>query len=147
MNAQIKYYHTVKETMSCDCGEARLMSEMLKTTLPCSHLFSLGVPFPEIQPPKIERFNRTGGELFVEYKFIKSEEVKIDHDYYIGIRNHVYKQIKRFSHNKDKDKIMEFVNHNLPFKETIQEFILGYPAETFSVIDKGIAFFYKEKKK
>ena len=93
MNAQIKYYHTVKETMSCDCGEARLMSKMLKTALPCSHLFSLGVPFPEIQPPKIERFNRTGGELFVEYKFIKSEEVKIDHDYYTGIRNHVYKQI------------------------------------------------------
>ncbi|KAK8888504.1 hypothetical protein M9Y10_039583 [Tritrichomonas musculus] len=83
MNAQIKYYHTVKETMSCDCGEARLMSEMLKTTLPCSHLFSLGVPFPEIQPPKIERINQTGGELFVEYRFIKSEEVKIDHDYYI----------------------------------------------------------------
>ena len=145
MQSMIHHYQTNINTHCCMCGESKLLSEMLGVVLPCSHLRSLGMEFPDICPPQIVFKNSTGGDLFVEFKYYESEEIQVSFSYFDKIRVYVYKIIKRYSHSKDKTKIKKYVNDNLPFKSTPQKFVLGYPVEVFSVIDQGIAHFYKKK--
>lgn len=91
------------------CGESDLISSMLEIDLPCSHLFYLGMQFPKIEPPQINLENITKGELFIEFNFVQSQSVLISNDYYNSIRKYVTKIIKRFTHYKLKDEIVEYV--------------------------------------
>ena len=54
------------------------------------------------------------------------------------------KNIKRFSHSKDKEEIEKIFDDH--FNSEFQEFALGYPIEFFYVISKGIKFFTDKKK-
>lgn len=147
MQSQIRYYITDLFHMKCDCGESAIMSSILNARLPCSHLYSKGMTFPILNPPKLDMVNLFKGELFFEYSIIESKKVVITFDYYDKIRRYVYKMIKRYSHNKNKQKITNFVNEKLPFTKEPDKFILGYPVEVFSVIDEGISYFYVSKTK
>lgn len=147
MQSQIRYYNTDLLHMKCDCGESAIMSSMLNARLPCSHLYSKGMTFPILNPPKLDMVNLFKGELFFEYSIIESKKVVITFDYYDKIRRYVYKMIKRYSHNKNKQKITNFVNEKLPFTKEPDKFLLGYPVEVFSVIDEGISYFYVSKTK
>ena len=53
--------------------------------------------------------------------------------------------IKCYSKNNDKEKIKQIVNQKLPFDKTPTKYVLGYPAELFTVIDEGSRSFCIEK--
>lgn len=147
MESQISYYDTNIEDKTCTCGESALISEMLQTKIPCSHLSFLKMGFPEVQPPKIIFENKFEGELFYEYKIHESKKKEIDSSYYTKIRKSVVNSIKRFSHCNEKTEIVTYVNNKLPFIKPPESFIMGYPLEAMSVIDEGILIFSKDIKK
>lgn len=121
------------------------MSSMLWTQLPCSHLYYFDHRFPELQPPKLQFINVTKGDLIFEYKIFKLEKKEITVDYYSKVRNYVYKTIKPYSHSKEKKQIQVFVENKLPFAQVPNDFVLGYPAEIYKVIDEGISNFKNKK--
>lgn len=145
MNSMIKDYETNLETHSCNCGESRLISSMMDTKIPCSHLFFLGDDFPKIEAPKINIHNCTNGELFYQYNINSTPRVQIDASYITKTRKYVCKVIKKYSRCKNKTQISTFVNQQLPFHETPKTFVLGYPSDVFRVIDEGIIKFYQDK--
>lgn len=145
--SQYAYYNTNFEQNSCDCGESTLMSAMLGIPLPCSHLYSKGKTFPNLQQPKLNMVNLFKSELFFEYTELPSKKIEVNADYYDRVRKYVYKTIKRYSHNQNKKKIQDFVNEKLPFVNEPTEFVLGYPVEIFSLIDEGISLFYHKRNK
>ena len=126
--SMIKHYETSFESQTCKYSESRLISQMMDTTIPCSHLYSLGVEFPKITPPKPVFHNITNGDLIYEYNINNSPQITINSDYLTKVRRYVYK---------------DFVNKKLQFEETPTEFVLGYPAEVFQIIDEGIISFYE----
>ncbi len=138
-------YKTDINEKVCHCGQSNLMSSMMDIHLPCSHLYYLGEKFPSIVTPVIGFKNTFLGELVFEYNINTKHKIQINVDYYSRIRTYVYKMIKRYSKNNDKEKIKKFVNQKLPFDETPTKFVLGYPAEIFTVIDEGIRSFCIEK--
>lgn len=140
MEKMIKQYHTNLINNTCDCGESCLLSSMFKKSIPCSHLFYMGVQFPDLSAPDLNLINSIKGELVVEYNFVKSEQINLNVDYYSNIKKHAVKIIQKYSHFK-KDKIIDYVDKKLTFDTEPNEFILGYPIEVFDVIDEGIRYF------
>ena len=82
---------------------------MLKTKLPCSHLRHLGIEFPYIESPDISFDNAPECELIFEYDTNDLQFVQTNSDYFSSIRKYVSKIIKRYTHHKNKEEIMEFV--------------------------------------
>lgn len=62
MEQMIRQYKTDLKTHSCKYGEANLLSSMLDVQLPCSNLFYMGVPFPEIETPELQMNNLKDGD-------------------------------------------------------------------------------------
>ena len=146
VESQIKYYETNLESATCTCGESALISSMMEAKIPCTHLIHMGAQFPDIQPPEIVFDNTFEKELFYEYEIHESKEIHADSNYYTKMRSSAVNTIKRFSHYRSTSKITEFVKNRLPFTETPQCFIFGYPTEVISVIDDGIRIFSKDIK-
>lgn len=145
MKQMIKYYKTDIAHLTCQCGEAVLLSSMLSIQLPCSHLIFLGASFPEIEVQDLDMNNSTKGELIIEHNYVKSEKVELNNDYFANIRKYAYKIIKRYTHCQAKEKIAAYVDEKLIFDEDPTKFVLGYPIKVFDVIDQGILLFKKEK--
>ncbi|KAK8897476.1 hypothetical protein M9Y10_015429 [Tritrichomonas musculus] len=145
MRQMIKHYNTDLTHLTCQCGEAILLSSMLEVKLPCSHLIYLGASFPEIEVQNLDMNNSTKGELVIEYNYVESNNVELNNDYSAKIRKYAYKIIKRYSYCQEKEKIAAFVDEKLVFDEDPTKFVLGYPIKVFDVIDQGILLFKKEK--
>ena len=145
MRSMIQKYSTNLNTNECKCRESKLMSAMLGIKIPCSHLYFLKNEFPVIAPPPLKITNSTNGAIIFEHEIIETQKVTINLDYFEKIRRHSYKMIKKYSHNKEKKAIADFVNDKLSFEKEPSDFILGYPIEMFEVIDKGILKFYQGK--
>ena len=58
---QIEYYHTNKT--SCECGETKLISKMLRCNIPCSHMYDLTHTFPEIPDTIHLNLKKSGNKL------------------------------------------------------------------------------------
>lgn len=102
MEKMIKHYQTNIANLTCKCGEAKLLSAMLETQLPCYHLVYMGATFPEIDPPELNIINSSGGEFIIEYNYIKSEKVELNDDYFAKIKKYACKIIKRYSYHQKK---------------------------------------------
>ena len=46
IKVQREFYNTDAET--CECGETKLISKMMRLNIPCSHIYSITGKFPEI---------------------------------------------------------------------------------------------------
>ena len=91
MNAMIQDYETNYEAHSCKCRESRLISSMLDTKIPCSHLLFLGDDFPKITAPKIELHNSTDGDLINHYNINSTPRIQINSNYITRIQKYVCK--------------------------------------------------------
>ena len=98
MRQKIKHYNTDLTHLTCQCGEAILLSSMLEVQLPCSHLIYLGASFPEIEVQNLDMNNSTKGELIIEYNYVESNNVELNNDYFAKTRKYAYKIIKRYSY-------------------------------------------------
>lgn len=74
MTMMVKQYNTDITNLSCQCGEASLLSAMLVIQLPWSHLIWMEASFQEIDAPGLDMRNSTNGDLIVEYNYMKSEK-------------------------------------------------------------------------
>ena len=133
------YYHS--SLNSCECGENILYSKMFRVDVPCSHRYSLGATFPDLSEIDFNLDNQFN-ELIIDVipEVIDDEVHEINLLKILAVKN-----IKRFSHSKDKEEIEKFFDDH--FNSEFQEFALGYPIEFFDVISKGIKFFTDKKNK
>ena len=93
------------------------MSAMLGIKLPCSHLNFYKKEFPDITPPPLKTINLTNSALIFQNKIIETQKVTLNLDYFEKIRRLSYKMIKKYSRNKEKKAITDFVNDNLSFEK------------------------------
>ena len=83
---------------------------MLGIDIPCCHRFSLGATFPILNLPSIKLENKWPA-LQIHYNIIQPEDENDDN---LSLeeqeKKYAINVIKRFTHNKQIDKITEFVN-------------------------------------
>lgn len=94
----------------------------------------MSVKFPDIIAPDLKASNSIKGDLFVEYNFVKSEQITLNYDYYSNLRRYAVKTIQRYTHFK-KEKIIDYVDKKLTFNREPTKFVSGYPIEVFDVIE------------
>lgn len=142
MDAQIRFYSTTKE--SCECGDTSLESAMFRCDIPCCHQFHLVQSFPSL--PEFIQLKIDGSidKLDFEYegKNVTVHSILADEE-----EKHVFQAvqtIKRFSHYKNKNEIIEFVRNTI---EHTNEFVFGQSLGLLKTICAGIRFFGEKRKK
>lgn len=137
IGSECVFYNTSVD--ECECGETVLYSSMYRCDIPCSHRIFLGAQFPKIDNIKLT-LNKQFDELIPD--IIEDDEIRkqIEHD---KVKEIISKNIKKFSHSKEKEEIKQYVDQN--FIPKYDAFALGYPIEFFIVISNGIKFFSKDK--
>ena len=68
MESMIEQYSTDIDNKKCNCGQADLLSAILKVKLPCIHLYYLKMPFPKIDPPSLDLTILLTGSMVFEYR-------------------------------------------------------------------------------
>ena len=132
MTKQLHYYGSTVE--SCSCGETLLESSMYRINIPCSHMVFLGASFPTL--PEVElnlHTEQTTCEF--EYTVINRTRETVESDTINRLEQQLVKNIRRYSHFKNKPVIEEYVNQHFNVGDV---FILGKPIEYFTVSYEGI---------
>lgn len=136
-----KAFYETTET-SCKCGETALESAMFRISIPCSHQLSLGVAFPDLSDVKLNLENKWNECEFsftvhqIEHEVPQFDAIKV-------LKESMIKNIKKFSHFKNKGRIEEFVENTFDPKEG---FVLGKPLGYYTTIHEGINYFISQKK-
>lgn len=137
IGSECVFYDTTLDR--CECGVTILYTSMYRCDIPCSHRLFLGAVFPQIEEIKL-KLNKQFDELIKDIIEDNEPREQIDHD---RIKEIIVKNIKKFSHSKSKEKIIQYVNEN--YVPKYDEFALGYPIEFFDVISKGSIFFTSKR--
>ena len=107
MKDHVAYYNTTADR--CHCSSNKLESSILRIDVPCCHRVSLGATFPILNLPDITLENKWP-DLEIKYNIIEPED---EHDVTLSLeeqeKQYAINTIKRFTHNKQIDKIAEFV--------------------------------------
>ena len=125
---------------SCECGETKLQSALLRINIPCSHQYTLGAEFPSLPIVNLELIPQWTKCEFA-YSIVNAERRlpvigEIDQ-----LKTQCAKIIKRYSHFKNKAKIEEYVAAHMRYGS---DFVLGKPIGYYEVTHSGILHFTNE---
>ena len=134
MENEKAFFKTSKD--KCECGETALESKLFQVDIPCSHRFSCGERFGKVIPPTI-LFKHDEPNRTFEYK-VRERESTATEQSMTTLKTMAVKQIRRYSHFKNKAVIKEFVESKMT---TSTEFANGKPVSYYMMIHEGILFF------
>ncbi|KAK8884525.1 hypothetical protein M9Y10_043639, partial [Tritrichomonas musculus] len=133
IDEKCQYYNATQH--SCECGENNLYSAMFRLNIPCSHMVHLGAEFEKLEEIEIDLKSQFD-ELIPD---IIPDETENNFTHVGILKTIAIKNIKRFSHSKQKDEIAKYFDDH--FHSEFKKFALGYPIEFFTVVSEGIEFF------
>ena len=141
MDKQKEFYHTNLD--SCECGETKLISRMMRIEIPCSHIYSMKKKFEEI-PENIKLvISKDDNGLYLNYEVTEIPDVFADSDITKKLQNKAVKTIRRFSHFK-QDKVIQEEVSRLQINE---EFANGVPTSYHEFVAAGISKHFIRKNK
>ncbi len=141
MDKQKEFYHT--NLVSCECGETKLISRMMRIEIPCSHIYSMKKKFEEI-PENIKLvISKDDNGLYLNYEVTEIPDVFADSDITKKLQNKAVKTIRRFSHFK-QDKVIQEEVSRLQINE---EFANGVPTSYHEFVAAGISKHFIRKNK
>ena len=140
---ECEYYHSSNE--NCECGETKLLSEMMHVDIPCSHRMLLGVPFPPIpEENKIVMINSIEG-FQIQYCNKERNVDNVNRNLNTVVNEKVAKTVRKFSRFKIIDVIADALQTVDIEEETV--FANGMPLKFFKSVSHGIHEFHDKKKK
>ena len=125
----------------CQCGETIHESSLLRIEIPCSHRYFLGAKFPALPNVELTLKSQWDKAIF-ENTILNLEKEAPLNDNIETLKESAAKNIKRYSHFKNKATIREFVDLN--FKE-VEAYVMGKPIGYYEVIHDGIMHFKEMK--
>ena len=141
LNKQKEFYHT--DVGSCQCGETKLISKMMRVEVPCSHIFSLTGKFEEL-PENIKlAISKDGNGLRLNCEFVEIPDSITDSDIEKRLQNKAVKTIRRYSHFK-QDKVIQDEVSGLRVND---EFANGMPSSYHEAVSAGISRYFVRKNK
>lgn len=133
IDEKCEFYNSTEN--SCECGENDLYSAMFRLNIPCSHMIHLGAEFEKLDEVEIN-FENQFDELILDILPDETEKQSVQIDF---LKKIAVKNIKRFSHSKQKEQIEKYFDDH--FNSEFKIFVLGYPIEFFTIVSEGIQFF------
>ena len=135
MNQEREYFATTLD--SCKCGETKHQSALLRINIPCSHMYSLGALFPPA--PDINLVLKSQwSECIFKYTVIDVQKGSLDQGSLDNLKYQICKNIRRYSHFKDKTQIKDFVERHFTL---CKEYVMGKPITYYEVTHNGIMHF------
>jgi hypothetical protein len=144
MMRECEYFQTSIE--HCNCSETILEAKMFRTQIPCSHQTALLLRQGNSVKTNLSEtaqlaLNASIDHLDFTQSVLQRDAIALDEQHTRGLKTFAQKQIKRFSHAKDKEKISRYVGEHFAIGET---FALGIPVSVLELISAGIREFSKK---
>ena len=137
---EIAFYGST--STQCMCGETTLESSMYRTILPCSHMIMCGAEFPP--PPDVDlNIHPTCTNCTFEYTIVQRTNDPPNPDNNAKLKANAIKDIKRYSHYRNKLEIEQFVETNF---DNGDGYANGKPMGYYSLTHKGIQVFSQKAK-
>jgi hypothetical protein len=122
----------------CECGEMIHYSAIYRVSMPRGHLYFNGIAKQNLPPQHKLTIEKNYKSFVIEVKVIERETSEIEDNNNNYLKNLAVKNIKRFSHSKQKKEIIAYVQANFHIGDT---FLLGQPVSVYQLISTGISLF------